>query len=1043
MGRFFRLFDGLRNICAVRIFFLILSALFSGIPVPVSGQLPLIRNFPSSALKNCGAVWSVTQDTSGLILAGTNEGLLVYDGSSWRLTPAPGRYVRTLITAINGTVYYGTANDFGKLTKGDSGAFYFESLAGQLPPHLKMRAVFGAVETGGSVYLETQFFVIRIHTGTNNVAVIESPKFLEGLVVFNDRVIARSENGMAVIHPDDSITLYGSEENELPYYMGHFVFSDGTMYAVSPDENKIVRINDVKTGAAEAWEVQDPVFDGVEFYIKPIVSRALIPALGEEVVLLPTYNRGILAISQKKKVLLSISAQNGLLSNSVNSFYVDRDRNIWVCSQIGLSKIMTGSNIRGFSLVNGLPVPVRGVFRKGNRTFAATENGLFLHAGTADGFVKTNLPVSQVWSVTAWRDGILAAGGNAGVFYWKQDRSATAESEIATMAVRAVNDTLVFAGLFRGFTAFSYSDKTGFKKLVEFEDNISDCRSIEILNDGTVWVGTRFDGVFSFKLDDYLKNPAKTPPVTWYGNSEGLQELSYNNLFQWRDTLYTTDPKNVYAWNKGTSRFEKTALPFPRKSFPVFKTTADGRLWQLNSGFAFDGTSLDSSALASVPGILQDVFRNGDSLWAATTEGLFSVRTQPAAPAKKLPLQFRAVGLGALSLTDAMIQAAAYQEIEIPWEDRDVLFYFSSLYYVQEEQIVYETRLPGVDDDWVQTISKNHVRYTALPAGHHRFSVRASHPSGLKSDELHLMFRILPPWYAQPLLIGLYVVLLLGGGALSFIAYNNRLIRRNRFLEQSVEERTRELVEKNRELEIQTAALKKADELKSRFVNMAIHDMRNPLGAVAGYTDLLKEQCAAHPESLKLVDRIDIMVRQMLARIAGLLDTSRTGNGIHTFDIHPVAMEIISNNTILATRKNQILDADLDGPLFVEARPGDLKDAFDNLINNAIKFSPAGSRIYVKLYRLPEDEPGYRWMRFEVTDEGPGIPLTDHDSIFKPYTTLSTKPTAGETSSGLGLSIVKDIVELYGGRVWFNANPALRKGSTFYIDLPLARASGA
>src|SRR5690606_20865488 len=102
------------------------------------------------------------------------------------------------------------------------------------------------------------------------------------------------------------------------------------------------------------------------------------------------------------------------------------------------------------------------------------------------------------------------------------------------------------------------------------------------------------------------------------------------------------------------------------------------------------------------------------------------------------------------------------------------------------------------------------------------------------------------------------------------------------------------------------------------------------------------------------------------------------------------------------------------------------KHIFENLISNAIKFSPVGKNVYVHLYY--EDEK----LKVEIKDEGPGISPEDMKKIFRKYQKLSARPTAGERSTGLGLSIVKKYVDLMNGKVWCKST--LGQGSTFIVE---------
>jgi len=135
----------------------------------------------------------------------------------------------------------------------------------------------------------------------------------------------------------------------------------------------------------------------------------------------------------------------------------------------------------------------------------------------------------------------------------------------------------------------------------------------------------------------------------------------------------------------------------------------------------------------------------------------------------------------------------------------------------------------------------------------------------------------------------------------------------------------------------------------------------------------------------------------------------------------------------VARRKRISFDANglgEEGPA-VLADAGALREVIDNLLTNALKFSPPGSGVSV----IVGNRPGC--VRIDIADQGPGVPDTERERIFTKYARGTAKPTAGETSTGLGLAIVRELISAMNGRVWCEALPA--GGANFVIEVPLAR----
>jgi signal transduction histidine kinase len=121
--------------------------------------------------------------------------------------------------------------------------------------------------------------------------------------------------------------------------------------------------------------------------------------------------------------------------------------------------------------------------------------------------------------------------------------------------------------------------------------------------------------------------------------------------------------------------------------------------------------------------------------------------------------------------------------------------------------------------------------------------------------------------------------------------------------------------------------------------------------------------------------------------------------------------------------------------LKIVADPNIVRQIIDNLISNAIKFSPFDSSVRIKSYKVDSTEAGRDYVRIEVSDNGQGIKAEEMDMLFQKFAKLSSKPTGGESSSGLGLSIVKSLLDKIDGRVWCES--VENKGSTFIVELPV------
>jgi two-component system sensor histidine kinase/response regulator len=221
----------------------------------------------------------------------------------------------------------------------------------------------------------------------------------------------------------------------------------------------------------------------------------------------------------------------------------------------------------------------------------------------------------------------------------------------------------------------------------------------------------------------------------------------------------------------------------------------------------------------------------------------------------------------------------------------------------------------------------------------------------------------------------------------------------------------------------------------NKFLSIVAHDLRSPLGFVQMAVDLLSGPDAGQYENHReaLLESIRRQTRRMLTLLNDLLDVTEIEAGklavkLEVMDLTSFLDEVVRNQDSLAALKGTrvILNAPFDCQ--INADPLHLQQAIDNLISNAVKYSPPGSAVEVSLQRSLSG-----W-RICVKDQGPGILPEDRPRLFEAFSRLSAEPTGGEKSTGLGLAIARWVVEAHGGQIGVDSEAG--QGATFWIYLP-------
>jgi signal transduction histidine kinase len=279
------------------------------------------------------------------------------------------------------------------------------------------------------------------------------------------------------------------------------------------------------------------------------------------------------------------------------------------------------------------------------------------------------------------------------------------------------------------------------------------------------------------------------------------------------------------------------------------------------------------------------------------------------------------------------------------------------------------------------------------------------------------------------------------------IAFDNvilyqQLHEANTQLEDRVAQRTRALMQANRRLSAQWLRLQRANGFKNEILGTVAHDLKNPLGVILGRTEMLTELIGAGSPKESITAQVE-HIRDATKRLTSMVDHLISDAMADAFDItirrEPVDIaalvsEVADANQPLAVNKQQAITVSAP-PNFVTMCDSDrMREAIDNLISNAIKYSPIGGKIAV----VVSHEASNTVIR--IADEGAGLSPEDLGRLFGRFQRLSAKPTAGESSTGLGLSIVKRIIDMHGGKVTADSEgPGL--GSTFTVVLPASEMS--
>lgn len=247
-----------------------------------------------------------------------------------------------------------------------------------------------------------------------------------------------------------------------------------------------------------------------------------------------------------------------------------------------------------------------------------------------------------------------------------------------------------------------------------------------------------------------------------------------------------------------------------------------------------------------------------------------------------------------------------------------------------------------------------------------------------------------------------------------------------------ISEQSVEIHKQNQILARQNLQLNELNIEKQQIIGVVSHDLKGPFNRIFALVQLMNMSGDLTDEQREYIGKIYHVAVDGLNMVRNLLDSRKLEDKLFEMELTTVPLEpfissFIKSYKAIAERKKIELELQCPTDIFVEADRLFLNRILDNLVSNAIKFSASGKRVIVWVEERDDT------IRLNVKDEGPGISEEDQQKLYYKFQKLTAKPTAGESSTGLGLSIVKTLVEKMGGSI--KCESQLGKGSNFVVTL--------
>jgi signal transduction histidine kinase/ligand-binding sensor domain-containing protein/DNA-binding response OmpR family regulator len=569
-----------------------------------------------------------------------------------------------------------------------------------------------------------------------------------------------------------------------------------------------------------------------------------------------------------------------------------------------------------------------------------------------------------------------------------------------------------------------------------------------------LWVGTRGGGLFQVAYD--ASTGAATLVRHFHRQGEGADHLAGNFitsiLLDEQSHFWVTTENGIFLKRQGKPTFEPVVLKNVPSAlhFEAIVPVGDARFWvstQKGLGFFSMQEPLPTAIFyENRNGLRERFFNSSAMLFLPSGEvllggsiGITSFQPKQVQPDLNPPAPvitglrlFNRPVLPGIPTDEGFVlekSLSTLPQLVLSYRDNVVSFEFSGLHFSCPEQNVFAYKLEGFDPEWLYTdASQRLAHYTNLPPGEYRFLVKTANSDGVWNEQpAQLSVRVRPPWWQTSWAYTLYIALFIG---LLGLVRQLTLLRAN--YENKI---ALERLEKQK--------LEEVNQMKLIFFTNISHELKTPLTLIlTPLEEIIRNRTAGNNVLHNTFSMMHRNARRLLTMINQLLDIRKAEAGLMKLEVGEGNIvqfvgEVCLSFRELAQQRQIQFDFQTNSPAITAwFDPDQLEKVFFNILSNAFKYTPPGGKVVVEMGEHADTKQYF----IRVQDNGMGIPEDKLPFIFERFFRVeSSGETGDEGGTGIGLSLVKNIVERHHGSIVVESDPG--KGSVFTVWLPLAENS--
>ncbi|MDX1641665.1 MAG: triple tyrosine motif-containing protein [Balneolaceae bacterium] len=810
-------------------FLLILSTGFQAAKAQISYQ---VSNYTANEAGAGNQNWDITTNDSGSILIANNNGLLIFENSTFTLHELPGSTVFRSVAYINGKIYTGSFEDFGYWEENKAGELQYHSLADRLDnSDLNNDEIWKIVEHQNKIYFHSFGSIYCYDEENADVYRLDAPGSFMFLYKIGDNVYTQQvQGGLRRLENDDFLPIPGSE----------FLSQEEVASIIRLHENSMLigtsgGMYTFDGSTFEDWQAER-VDEVIQNRINTIVRT-------DDKIIIGTILNGIYIYDLEFNFIENINTRNQLQNNTVLSLHTDTFGNVWVGMDKGISYIAFDTPIHPY---REEPDDIGSVYAAAlynNELYIGTNRGIYWYNRDENGnfFDKSLIPDSQgqVWFLKVF-DGKLYSGLNDGTYVIENKELVRVSSVHGGYNLKPYpgnNRNLLLQSTYSNLVVYQKDDDV-WREAYLMSGFQSPSRFLEFDHLGNIWLGHTIRGIFRLQPNIQFN---RIDQIQEIGIEDGLPQ-STNLVFKMNNQIMTSIADTLYQWDA----INETFVPYNDLNdfFTVTESVSNiipaggQRYWIIKESeillveIYFNSITLVYRILPQMYDFkLVDGYENiiplNENLHLISLEDGFAVLNLDLV--NEIQDQSPEVELYSVATINSQQRASAIDpdvssETVFSNQNNSVRFNWSTT-QVAGNRAFFQYKLDGINTNWSDWTTNTQADYLRLPSGDYTFSVRSIESNGQLTEPVTFSFTIEEPWYLSPAAFFLYIILLI-----SFVLMIRFYISRRRWkkLGKELEKNQKKIIEDREKAEKEVIKLsneKLQNEIEHKSAQLASSTM--------------------------------------------------------------------------------------------------------------------------------------------------------------------------------------------------------------------------